>query len=211
MNRISGRFSVALIAIFALSLAPALYARLTVERDECASDAALFVPEALYPGIELITEGPRSTQPEHRRLTGVIAGEDPRDSSMIFTIVRTFGLPNGLLQPAAALPGEREPDEVEAGSVEVDGATIPIHYAYEQLSEAVRMTVYFMTLEGRPITSALGARLRGASEGLASGRWPITLFVASTLSHPSQTERTKLRMDDWVRRAFRHYHAVCPG
>jgi len=211
VTRLSGRFAVALIAIFAVSLAPVLLARTAGDRDECASESALFDAEALYPNIRLIVEGPRSTNPQKRRMTGIVDPPDERRRRMIFTITRTLGLPNGLLQPAAALPGDREPDVVETALVPVEGATIPIRYAYENLSDSIRTTAYFMTLRGKPISSPLWGRIAAAPSALLEGRWPITLFVISTRSHESQVEEVKEDMNDWIRGAWNHYHAVCPG
>lgn len=211
MTWFSPRYALILTVLFVLALIPVSQARLSGERDECQSDAALLDRDALYPDIQLILDGPRSTSAENRRLTGIVESTDPRRPRMIFTITRSFGLPNGLLQPAAALPGEREPDVVEAGVVEAGATQIPVHYAYEQLTGGVRTTAYFMTHRGEPISSPLWTRLAAAPSALLSGRWPITLFVVSTRSHDAETERVKKQMNEWVRAVWTHYRAVCSG
>lgn len=209
MTRFSGRFGVAIIVTFVLALAPILYARGTSDRDECVGDSALFDAEALHPEITLISEGPRSTNAAKRRMTGMIGSDDDRRAPMVFTVKRTFGLPNSLLQPAATLPGEREPDVVDAGLVEVGDATIPVRYGSERFSDSVRTTAYFMAYRGEPIASPLLTRLRAAVATYVGGRWPITLFVVSTSAHPARQAEIRERLDSFVESAWSHYHEVC--
>jgi hypothetical protein len=209
LTRFSGRFWPALIAIFILTLVPILHGRMVPARDECSSDEALFDQAALYPEIELVVKGPRSSSPERRRMTGIVARDEP-SRRLLFTITRTFGLPNGLVQPAAALPGEHEPDVVESASVVVDGLTIPIHYASERVSGFVQTTAYFMTYRGKPISSPMLVRLRGAPAALVASRWPISLFVVTSRAHTRNLENLKPRLDDWIRAAWTHYAQVCP-
>jgi hypothetical protein len=210
VTRFSGRFGVVLVALFTLALAPIWYAQRAPLRDECQSDAALFEPDALHPGIELVTEGPRATRVEKRRLTGIINREAARHLSVIFTIHRTFGLPNALLQPAASLPGEREPDDVSTGVVLAGDTEIPVHYGTERFAESVRTTAYFMTYRGEPISSPLRARMRGAFDAIFHGRWPITLFVVSTQAHHARKSDIGESLDAWVLAAWTRYHEVCP-
>lgn len=210
MTHLSGRFGVALILIFLIALTPMIYARWTGERNECENDAVLLDPEALYPDIRVITEGPLSTNPETRRLTGLLEPANERKGPMVFSIVRSFGLPSGLLQPADSLPGKREPDVVDLNVLEADGVEIPIRYASEELVGAVRTTTYFMAHRGKPVSNPLWTRLSSAPAAFFTGRWPITLFVISTRSHPAEVENVRGAMNDWVRAVWRHYQAVCP-
>jgi hypothetical protein len=73
----------------------------------------------------------------------------------------------------------------------------------------VRATAYFMTYRGHSIESPLWTLLRDGPSTLLNGRWPITLFVASTQSHPSRVEDAKQKLDTWMRRTWDHYRETC--
>ncbi len=198
-----------LIVLLVLALGGTFYARTRAPRDECAQPEQFLDANAFDPPLVLHTEGPRATNLDRGRLTASWSGTSERPGGIAVSIVRTQGLPNLLLQPAMALPGRNEPDDVEAGVLDTTEGRIPVHYAYERRGREVRITAYFMAHRREATTSPIWTRLRDGPSALANGSWPITLFAAAVHGHVSQIDDRRDRLDDWLREAWVHYRGVC--
>ncbi len=208
MTRFSARRAAPLGVLLAVVLVPMWYGRLAPKHDECPSDAAVLDVAALDPRLEIISQGPKSTKIEAGRLLARLPGTDV-DGALLVSIHRSFGLPNRLLQPAAALPGRREPDDVELKILPTPQGALPVHYAYERFGRSIRVTAYFMTYRLEAIRSPLWTRLRHGASSVFGGSWPITLVAIAGRARPSRLEQHRGRMDAWLLEAWAHYHAVC--
>jgi hypothetical protein len=171
--------------------------------------AILLDAPAIDPRSELITEGRRGSSLAQQRVSGYVASDDRFETPLVFSIARAHKLAPFLLQPAASLPGEREPDQLVTGAIDTPTGPVPVGYAFETRLSSVRRTGYFMTHRGAPVESPFLARTLSGPRALVEGRYPITLFVASTSSHESQRARARERIDDWLRAAWVHYNEVC--
>jgi hypothetical protein len=208
VTRFSGRHATLIAIVLAFTLAAVAYGRLSPRRDECQSHATLLDATAIDPSIELITEGRPRTRIEAGRLVGTVPAT--RSSVPItVSIQRTYGLPNRLLAPASALPGRREPDDVQLETLTTEQGEIPVHYAYERRGRAVRLTAYLMAFRGTAVRSPLWTRITGGPAALVDGQWPITLFAASVRTHSRQLESNVERANDVLRRSWSHYLRVC--
>ncbi len=209
MTRFSARRAAPLGVLLAIVLLPMWYGRFAPKHDECPSDAAVLDAATLDPRLEIISEGPKSTKIEARRLLAMLPGTAVDGAPLLVSIHRSFGLPNRLLQPAAALPGRREPDDVELKILPTPQGALPVHYAYERFGRSIRVTAYFMTYRLEAIRSPLWTRLRHGASSVFGGSWPITLVAIAGRARPSRLEQHRGRMDAWLLEAWAHYHAVC--
>lgn len=209
MTRFSARRALPLGILIAIFLVPIWYGRLSQERDECPSHAALFGATEADPRLRVITQGPKSTKVDAGQLLAVQSDSGDRMGPMAIAIYRSFGLPNRLLQPASALPGRREPDEVRVSVVPTSQGDLPIHYAYEQHGRNIRVTAYIMAYRLEAIRSPLLTRLSEGPSALLDGRWPITLFAAAGRAHPSNLEQKIEHMETWLLEAWGRYQEVC--
>jgi hypothetical protein len=208
VTRFSARYAVPLGILLAGTLAGVLYGHAVPVRDECGSHATLLVADAFSPPIALRTEGSRSTKIAGGRLTGVWPGTEDRPDVGV-GIVRSLGLPNLLLEPAMALPGRNEPDDVRAASLQTPSGPVPIHYAYERRGRQVRITAYLMTYRGDAIEDPISTRLREAPRAMLHGTSPITLFATAVRTHVSREREGVAALDAWLRDAWEHYRQVC--
>jgi hypothetical protein len=213
VTRFSARYATVLALLLALSLVPIAYGHLAAPfRDECSSQEALLDPLAIDPNTSLTFPGPHATDFGRGRFLGTIEEQRPDEVPMIVSIQRMFGLPNRLLEPASAMPGRREPDDVRFEHLETEHGSIPVHYGYERRGTSVRLTAYVMAHRGRAVRSPFRAHLASGPSAFVDGRFPITLFAASIRAHPAQLEPNLERVDSWLRSAWSHYLRVCgPG
>lgn len=209
MTRFSSRFGVPIALVAALALATIAYTRLIPDRDECADEAALLNGAAIDPRTVVVTMGARRTDLSARRLTGVIPPEKPGQTRLVYTVTRSYGLPSRLFQPAAALPGDMQPDIVEPAELDVEEGPLFFRYAYERNRTWLTLTAYFMVHRSRAIESPVWTILAGSPAALVDGRWPITLFVVSTRARQGRSEDAERRIEDWIRAAWTHYQVSC--
>ena len=209
MTRFSGHYAAAIIAVAACAVLPIAYGQLRERGDECSSTEELLDASAIDPRSLLIMDGPKRTSLARQRLTARIDDDTVRRSPIVYTVNRAFGLPNQLLQPAASLPGQREPDVFERVVLATDEGELPFRYASEKRGSSIRTTAYFMTHRSRAIDSPFLARARSALPALLDGPHPITLFVASTQGHRGDVAADRARLEAWIRAAWRHYRNVC--
>ena len=209
MTRFSARLALPLGLLLAIFLVPIWYGRLAPERDECPSKEAILVAEEADPRLEIVRRGPKSTNVESGQLLALLPDDGHGLGPMAIAIYRSFGLPNRLLQPASALPGRREPDEVRLEMVATKQGDLPIHYAYEQHGRNSRVTAYLMGYRGEAIRSPLWTRLSQGPGDLFTGRWPITLFVVAGRAHPSKLQERLDQMETWLVEAWERYQQVC--
>jgi hypothetical protein len=212
VTRFSARNATGLALLLALSLVPIAYGHLAPFRDECSSQEALLDAWAIDPNTSLVFRGLHATDLERRRFLGTIEEQQPDEVLMIVSIQRMFGLPNRLLEPASAMPGRREPDDVRLERLETEHGPIPVHYGYERRGTSVRLTAYVMAHRGRAVRSPFRTHLASGPSAFVDGRFPITLLAASIRTHPGQLEPNLERVDTWLRKAWSHYLRVCgPG
>jgi hypothetical protein len=185
------------------------YGRLGPEEDECPSDAAVLDAAALDPRLELILEGPKATKIEARRLLARLPGTAEHGAPMWVSIYRAFGLPNRLLEPAAGLPGRREPDDVESKILSTPHGDLPVHYAFEHRGRSIWVTAYFMAYRLEGIRSPLWTRLRHGPASVLGASWPITAVAIAGRMNPATRDQRLARMDAWLLEAWGHYQAVC--
>jgi len=212
VTRFSARRATSLGVLLAIVLALTWYGRLAPNQDECPSEGAILDVARLDPDLEIISTGRKSTEIETGRLLASLPRKEDGTGPLLVSIQRTFGLSNRLLQPAASLPGRREPDDVELKIWSTPHGDLPVHYAYERRGRATRVTAYFMTHRLQGIRSALWTRVRYGPASVFDGSWPIRLVAIAGHAHPARLEKNLERMDAWLRRAWAHYHAICgPG
>lgn len=209
MIRFSARFGAAIAVLGLLALAPVAYVGSARERDECQPPGALLDARAIDARTILVTEGDRATNFSKARLTGRIPRVEDGPAETIYTIMRSSRLLPVHSQPADALPGSREPDVVTSAELEVDGARLPMRYAVERKRQLIRITAYLVAYRSGAIERPFWALLRDAPGRLVSGRWPITLFVASTQSRIERRAAAEERVEALLRSAWRHYEATC--
>ena len=209
MIRFSAGRATSLGVLLAIVLALSWYARLAPSHDECPSVGAMLDVARLDPRLRIISKGRKATQIEAGRLLAELPGAGDGTGPMLVAIQRSFGLSNRLLQPAAALPGRREPDDVESKILSTPHGDLPIHYAYERRGRSTRVTAYFMTYRLQGIRSALWTRVRHGPASVFGGSWPIRLVAIAGRAHPAKLERKLERMDAWLLGAWAHYRAVC--
>ena len=209
MTRFSARFSVAIAVATAFALAAMFTIELTPDGDECADEAALLNGRSIDRRTVLITEGVRGTDLSRARLTGRVPAEKGDEAPLVYTVTRSYGLRALLFAPAIALPGAGEPDVVERAELDVEGASLPLHYAYERYSKLLRLTAYFMTHRSRGIESPLWTLIADSPVALTLGRSPITLFAVSTDTGPRGRGDAERRIEEWIRVAWRHYRTTC--
>lgn len=207
MTRFSARFAIPLALLLALAGIGVLYGRSVPRQDECPSHAALLAPQAFDPALEPLAEGPRATDLGHGRLTALWPARPER--AVAVAMVRSYGLPNLLLQPAMALPGRNEPDDVRVGEIDTPAGRVPVHYAYERRGRGARLTAYLMAYRGEPVRSPVWTRIREGPRALTGGTWPITLFTAAVAGHVSELDARREDAEAWLRAAWSHYRAVC--
>ena len=195
--------------LLAVALAGTLYARTLPRRDECARPERFLDAAAFDPPLSLHTEGARGTNLEKGRLIAIWPGTPDQPGDIAVAIVRTQGLPNLLLEPAMALPGRNEPDDVQTGFLETSAGRIPVDYGYERRGREVRITAYLMAHRREATTAPFWTRVREGPSALAGGSWPITLFVAAAHAHVSRIDDRRERLDAWLRDAWVHYREVC--
>lgn len=210
MTRFSALRAVPLGALLAIVLLPMWYARLIPAQDECSGgDAAFFESARLDPRLEIVMEGSKATNIARGRLLARLhEGIDER-APMWLAIQRTLGLPNRLLQPAASLPGRREPDEVESKILSTPLGDLPIQYAYERRGRTVQVTAYFMAHRLKGIRSPLWTRLLHGPAAVFGGSWPITLVTVAGRANPTRLDRLLPRLDAALLDSWAHYRAVC--
>jgi len=209
LTRFSPRLAWAAAALLVVALVPIAYGRYAPRADECGDPAALLDARAIDPITEATDQGPRGTDVERGRMLGTVKPRRALESGMVVAIQRAYGLPNRLLSPATALPGRREPDDVQLESLETAFGAIPVHYAYERRGRYTRLTAYAMAYRGEPIVSPLRTRLAGAPAALLSGRWPVTVFAAGVRTHSRDLAINRERIDVWLRDAWVRYRTVC--
>ena len=211
MTRFSARWALPLGILLAVFLVPIWYGRIAQERDECPSNAALLAVQEADPRLKIIRTGPKSTNVDSGQLLALALDSGDDLGPMAIAINRSFGLPNRLLQPASALPGRREPDEIRLTVVPTTQGDLPIHYAYEQQGRSVRVTAYIMVYRLEAIRSPLLTRLAEGPASLLYGRWPVTLFAVAGRAHPSKLEKKLEYMETWLLEAWQRYQEVCGG
>ncbi len=209
MIRFSSRYVPAMAALLTVALGLMIHGRLTPHRDECLDRRELLDGVAQDPRVTLRTEGPHRTRLEAGQLTGSLRPEAEGAVELPLTIQETFGLPNLLLQPAQALPGRREPDDVEEALLETPDGPLPVRYAYERRGRTVRVTGYFMTYRGEAIRSALWTRMRQGPEAIFTGSYPITLFAIAAQTRAIALAPSLERMNAWLREAWDRYRRTC--
>ena len=209
MTRFSARYALPLGILLTIFLVPIWYGRLVQEQDECPGNAALLTAEVADPRLEIIRKGPKATNVDSGQLLALLRDSEDKLGPMAIAIYRSFGLPNRLLQPASALPGRREPDEIQLSVLPTAHGDLPIHYAFEQHGRNVRITAYIMAYRLEAIRSPLLTRLSQGPASFLDGRWPITLFAVAGRAHPSKLEKKLERMEAWLLEAWGRYHAIC--
>jgi hypothetical protein len=190
---------IAAVSVFALARAP--------RQDECASPQALLDPNSFTPPLELIEEGFRASRLDRGRLTAVWTSPGGRQYPV--AIVRSYGMPNVLLQPPIALPGRNEADDVHLGTLETATGPVPVHYAYERRGREVRLTAYLLAHRRMGLASPLWTRISEGPSALVGGTWPITVFAAATRGHVSAIDRGREDLEQWLTLAWNHYQQVC--
>jgi hypothetical protein len=209
VTRFSARYALIIGILLGIAQLPLVYGRIATQRDECPGNEALLDLAAIDPLATLVESGERATRIDAGRLTGTREPRSADESPMIFSVLRTFGLPNRLLQPASALPGRREPDQVKTAVLSTEHGDLPVQYAFERGGRVVRITAYFMVHRGAGIRSPLWTRLGEGSTALFDGTWPITLFAISGVERTRDLDRSIARMDEWLIGAWAHYQRVC--
>ena len=209
MTRFSARYAVLLGVLLALALGLTIHGRLAPHRDECPSNEALLDAQAIDLHTSLRLEGERSTRIEAGSVSGLLPATSGGDAELPLAILRSFGLPNRLLQPAESLPGRHEPDEVQESVLETPAGPLPVRYAYERRGRSIRVTGYFMTYRGRIIESPLWVRLVHGPEAAFAGSFPITLFAIAAETHANGLASSLEQMNAWLRAAWLHYRRVC--
>ncbi len=209
MTPFSPRYALAIGMLIGSILVPATARQLLVEdRTECHDSAALMDPTRFDPDAVLVTDGDRPSVLENERLVAAVEPA-PGRRSMLFSVVRQRGLTGGLLQPPSQLPGMIEPDRLESRSLETPEGELPVTFAYERRSTRVRVTAFFLTYDGEPVTSALSTRVRSSLDSLRFGPLPITLFVATASGHQSRQSLSEERLEEWMRGAWQVYREAC--
>lgn len=209
MTRFSARLAVPLAVLLAIFLIPIGYARLVPENNECPSDSVLLDSAALDPRLEVITGGPKATNLELGRLLARLPRTEDGSRPFLVAVQRTFGLPNRIFQPASALPGRREPDDISLEIVPTRYGDLPLYHAYERRGRSVRVTAYFMTHRLKGIRNPLWTRLEHGPAAALGGSWPITLFAIAGRAHPSKLDPKLAKMDAWLLEAWSYYQAAC--
>lgn len=140
---------------------------------------------------------------------GELGSRRGRFASYEFLIRRDWGLPLDFQNPGKGLPHHVEADRLELRHIEEDGASLPVHYAFQVIGGATHFALYVFFYDGSPVAGMFTTRLRHLVDELVHGSRPATLFLIAGRSDPLSLEENEARAQSWIRAAWHHYRNAC--
>jgi hypothetical protein len=230
--RVSAKFAAAACLLFGAALAPRWIADGPARGQDLCHVPAGLKATSLIAGTTPLGERLESLTDETFQWSeGEVPNPLARDLPMGFQIVRSYDGPSLYMNPSRfgsdalvrmALGDEREPTPEErsrlrlqpealvARPVPVDGASLPVHLAWDHTQPATsRLVAWYFVFDNEAVASPLAAQLADGAALALGGPRPVTLVLISAYAPRARAGVVEDAALAWLADSWRFIAASC--